>query len=113
MLIPITRKPSESLYKLPPQLAKLGNDEIVLIELQGSLDVEGTPDGQLVGTLEIDPKTVCTPLFIYTSYITMMYWDFYLGQTDIAHWTPSSGGKDHVLNATARSSGKIRTAQTG
>ena len=75
MLIPITRKPSENPYKLPPQLAKLGNDEIVLIELQGSLDVEGTPDGELVGTLEIDPKTVFPSLSIYTSYITLMYWD--------------------------------------
>jgi len=43
---------------LPPQLAKLGNDELVLIELQGSLDVECTDnserDGQIVGAFRLD-----------------------------------------------------------
>ncbi|KZP31744.1 hypothetical protein FIBSPDRAFT_775782 [Athelia psychrophila] len=42
----------------PPQLAKLGNDEIVLIELQGSLEVECTDpserDGQIVGKFQLD-----------------------------------------------------------
>jgi hypothetical protein len=61
MIIPITF-PSPSTEsnvdspRLPPQLAKLGHDEFVLIELQGSLSVEGvaTTRGQLVGTLRVD-----------------------------------------------------------
>jgi len=57
MLIPITIS-SSSTVLLPPQLAKLGNDELVLIELQGSLDVECTDnserDGQMVGTFRLD-----------------------------------------------------------
>jgi chromosome transmission fidelity protein 8 len=42
--------------KLPPSLAKLGDanaDEVVLIELQGLLEVEGSKDKQLVGTLRL------------------------------------------------------------
>ena len=63
MIIPITLKPpSDDSRTLPPQLANLGNGEIVLIELQGSLEVQGPTDSQFVGTLEIDPKTVCVPL---------------------------------------------------
>lgn len=58
MIIPITKSPNTNSQKLPPQLAKLGSDDIVLIEFQGALEVEGTPDNQLVGTLTIDPKTV-------------------------------------------------------
>lgn len=56
MIIPITiPRPGQFSPKLPPQLAQLGNDEIFLIELQGTLDVEGTEatqkDGQLIGNL--------------------------------------------------------------
>lgn len=56
MIIPITiPRPNQYSAKLPPQLAQLGNDEIFLIELQGTLDVEGTEvaqkDGQLIGNL--------------------------------------------------------------
>ncbi|EGO24397.1 hypothetical protein SERLADRAFT_369636 [Serpula lacrymans var. lacrymans S7.9] len=61
MIIPITiPSPSDTSDspKLPPQLAKLGHDELFLIELQGSLDVEGTGinerDGRLVGKLQMD-----------------------------------------------------------
>lgn len=61
MLIPITVS-SPSIAPLPPQLAKLGNDELVLIELQGSLDVECTDnserDGQMVGTFRLDEGSV-------------------------------------------------------
>lgn len=64
MIIPVTPKPqSDDRRKLPPQLANLGNGELVLIELQGSLEVQDSTDSQFVGTLEIDPKTVCS-LFI-------------------------------------------------
>jgi len=54
--------PSDDGKKLPPQLASLGNGDLALIELQGSLEVQGSMDSQFVGTLEIDPKTVCALL---------------------------------------------------
>jgi chromosome transmission fidelity protein 8 len=61
MLIPITIT-SPSTASLPVQLTKLGNDELVLIELQGSLDVECTDnserDGQIVGTFQLDEGSV-------------------------------------------------------
>lgn len=60
MIIPVTFEPPfDDGRKLPPQLANLGNGHTVLIELQGSLEVQGPTDSELVGTLEIDPKTVC------------------------------------------------------
>jgi len=59
MIIPVTLKPpSDDGRKLPPQLADLGNGDFVLIELQGSLEVQGSVNAEFVGTLEIDPKTV-------------------------------------------------------
>ncbi|KAI0067280.1 hypothetical protein BV25DRAFT_1819607 [Artomyces pyxidatus] len=39
---------------LPPTLAQIGSSELVLIELQGELDVEGNKHGQTVGTLTVD-----------------------------------------------------------
>lgn len=45
-------------HSLPPQFAQFGTNEVVLIELQGSLDVEGNKEGQLVGKLSIDDTTV-------------------------------------------------------
>lgn len=56
MIIPITiSRPGQFSAKLPPPLVTLGHDELLLIELQGTLDVEGTEvadkDGQLIGTL--------------------------------------------------------------
>ncbi|KAI6006614.1 Ctf8-domain-containing protein [Pisolithus orientalis] len=56
MIIPVTiSRPSQFSTKLPPQLVTLGHDELFLIELQGTLDVEGTEkedkDGQVIGTL--------------------------------------------------------------
>ncbi|KAI0090997.1 Ctf8-domain-containing protein [Irpex rosettiformis] len=58
MIIPINIATSSAGPTLPPQLAKFGTDELVLIELQGSLDVEGEISGQLVGKLDLetDPK---------------------------------------------------------
>ena len=47
-----TRRP------LPPQLVQFGTEELVLIELQGALEVDGNKDGQLVGKLRVDPNTV-------------------------------------------------------
>ncbi|KAK0469493.1 Ctf8-domain-containing protein [Desarmillaria tabescens] len=59
MLIPIDISiPSASNQKLPPAFAKVSHDEIVLIELQGALDVESNHEsernGKLVGKLSID-----------------------------------------------------------
>ncbi|KAJ7745658.1 hypothetical protein B0H16DRAFT_1557743 [Mycena metata] len=53
-----TSSTSSSTPKLPPALAKISHDELVLIELQGALEVECTHDeerdGRLVGQLCID-----------------------------------------------------------
>ncbi|KAJ7679118.1 Ctf8-domain-containing protein [Mycena polygramma] len=50
--------PSTSTPKLPPALAQISHDELILIELQGELEVECTSDserdGRLVGRLCID-----------------------------------------------------------
>ncbi|RPD54117.1 hypothetical protein L226DRAFT_617229 [Lentinus tigrinus ALCF2SS1-7] len=49
--------PSSTRRQLPPQLVQFGTEELVLIELQGALEVEGNKDGQLVGKLRVDPNT--------------------------------------------------------
>ncbi|KAN0092933.1 Ctf8 domain containing protein [Tylopilus felleus] len=56
MIVPIAVTPPNAFSpKLPPTIAKLGHDELFLIELQGMLDVQGSEstakDGQLIGTL--------------------------------------------------------------
>ncbi|KDR78963.1 hypothetical protein GALMADRAFT_244659 [Galerina marginata CBS 339.88] len=60
MVIPITIS-SSSNPKLPPGLIKISHDEIVLIELQGLLEVElnhlSERNGKLVGKLKIDEAT--------------------------------------------------------
>jgi hypothetical protein len=66
MIIPVTLKSARSnATHLPPQLARLGSDEVVLIELQGSLTVETNEvedrDGQAVGTLHIDEARPSVP----------------------------------------------------
>jgi chromosome transmission fidelity protein 8 len=62
MIIPINVAPPSSNSKLPPGLAKISHEEIVLIELQGTLEVECThiseSDGKLVGKLKIDEDGV-------------------------------------------------------
>ncbi|KAG2145369.1 Ctf8-domain-containing protein [Suillus bovinus] len=44
--------------RLPSCIAKLGNDELILIELQGTLDIEcnedTTRDGQFIGKLNLN-----------------------------------------------------------
>ncbi|KAJ7476240.1 Ctf8-domain-containing protein [Mycena latifolia] len=58
MIISINFPPSSSAVKLAPSIAKISHDELVLIELQGALEVECTSDserdGRLVGRLCID-----------------------------------------------------------
>ena len=61
MIIPITLA-SSSQQLLPSGLARLSSNEVVLIELQGSLDVEAKVpserNGKFVGKLTIDEKLV-------------------------------------------------------
>lgn len=63
MIVPITFDSSSSNPKLPSGLARISHDEVVLVELQGSLDVEcndpSERNGKLVGKLRIDSTTVC------------------------------------------------------
>ncbi|KAG8920471.1 hypothetical protein FRC03_010493 [Tulasnella sp. 419] len=40
--------------QLPPILANLGSNEVVLIELQGSLELEGDRTGEIVGDLSLE-----------------------------------------------------------
>jgi len=59
MLIPITfNPPSSQNPKLPTALAKISHDEVVLVELQGALDVEVAQptdkNGKFVGKLTVD-----------------------------------------------------------
>ncbi|KAH7930158.1 hypothetical protein BV22DRAFT_1028663 [Leucogyrophana mollusca] len=58
MIVPISVSTKNDNPTLPPSLARLGNDELCLIELQGSLDVECNEscdrDGRLVGKLNVD-----------------------------------------------------------
>lgn len=59
MIITITLpSPPVDKQKLPPPLAKISHDEYVLIELQGTVNVEcndaADRNGQLVGNLRID-----------------------------------------------------------
>ncbi|KAJ3720819.1 Ctf8-domain-containing protein [Lentinula guzmanii] len=62
MIIPVTfdahSSSSSNAQKLPPSLAKISHDEVVLLDLQGALELESTHpnerDGKLVGTLSID-----------------------------------------------------------
>lgn len=66
MIIPVNIAMSSDGSTLPPQLAKFGTDELVLIELQGSLEVDGDSAGQLVGKLDLetDPVGHNTTVFI-------------------------------------------------
>ena len=59
MIIPINvSPPGSSSASLPPQFAQFGTDEVVLVEMQGALEVEGDSKGQHVGKLTVDPETV-------------------------------------------------------
>ncbi|KIK94372.1 hypothetical protein PAXRUDRAFT_828054 [Paxillus rubicundulus Ve08.2h10] len=56
MIIPISvSPPNQFSQKLPPAVAKLGHDELFLVELQGTLNVDGSEttskDGQLIGKM--------------------------------------------------------------
>lgn len=71
MLISVTLPSCSANPKLPSSLAKISHDEVVLIELQGSLDVESKHpterNGQFVGKLKIDEATVSPSLWTDSS----------------------------------------------
>ncbi|KAF4582395.1 hypothetical protein EYR38_002515 [Pleurotus pulmonarius] len=73
MIIPVTLSTSPG-AKLPAGLAKISHDEVVLIELQGALEVEttkpGERDGKVVGRLTIDEVTVRRFLASHTTGLT-------------------------------------------
>ena len=55
------RLPAEvgpSQHPLPPSLAKIGENETVIIELQGSIEIEGDKSGELIGNLDVT-NVVC------------------------------------------------------
>lgn len=56
MIIPINvpAHPSKPDGVFPPQLARLGTEEVILIELQGSFHVDGDQPGQLAARLKLD-----------------------------------------------------------
>lgn len=62
MIIPLKFPTNTSTEELPPQLARLGSNEVVLIELQGFLEIEGEAnEGEevVVGTLSMDNPVSC------------------------------------------------------
>ena len=108
MIIPITLKPpGDGDRKLPPQLADLGNGNLFLIELQGSLEVQGPIDSQIVGTLKIDPKTVCALLtVVMETQNTDTGFCCRLEQTLARDRATSLGGKDRLTANAACSHGE-------
>ena len=56
MIIPINlpSSPSADGRRFPPQLAKLGTEEVVLLELQGAFHVEGDQRGQMAARLQME-----------------------------------------------------------
>ncbi len=60
MIIPINIAiPGPSTVRqLPPQFAQFGTGEVVLVELQGALEVDGDLKDQVVGKLSVDIETV-------------------------------------------------------
>jgi len=50
------RLPTEvgpSPHPLPPALAKISANETVIIELQGSIEIQGEKSGELIGNLDV------------------------------------------------------------
>ena len=61
MIIPVNVNIAGSSSRaLPPQFAQYGTDEVVLVELQGALEVEGESGDQFVGKLTVDSDSVRT-----------------------------------------------------
>lgn len=66
MIIPVNIAISgDSDRKLPPHFAQFGTDEVVLVELQGTLEVDGEMKDQFVGKLGVDAETVSDQLDLH------------------------------------------------
>ena len=91
MIIPVNINiAGSSSGPLPPQFAQYGTDEVVLIELQGELEVEGESGGQLVGKLTVDNNTVSLHVSSALNSFTTRQ------RTEKAHstdWPPSARGE--------------------
>lgn len=91
MIIPVNINIAGSSSRpLPPQFAQYGTDEVVLVELQGALEVESESGGQFVGKLTVDNDTVSS----YTSPLKDPFPT--RRRAEEAHsidWPPSSRGK--------------------
>lgn len=74
---------------LPPQLVQFGTDEVVLVELQGSLEVEGNLNGQYVGKLTVDGEKVSSCLFAVAS----VWCQPPAEKVNPPHWTPPTRGE--------------------
>ncbi|KAI0733575.1 Ctf8-domain-containing protein [Fomitopsis betulina] len=66
MIIPvnISLSSSPTVASFSPQLSQFGSEGLVLIELQGKLEVAGENDGEVIGTLNIDEATKKSTLLI-------------------------------------------------
>jgi hypothetical protein len=94
---------------LPPQLARIGHDEIVLVELQGALEVEcnssGERDGKPVGKLRIDESGVSPAIGSRPSCqygLTTLFCCFPEDQAHTHDRTPPTRGQDSHPPKTAR-----------
>jgi hypothetical protein len=90
MLIPV-RLPSQvppSEHSLPPALATLGSNETVIIELQGSIEVEGDHTNQVLATLDMSNEVSVHCL------CTISFDSIFPGKADTSRWSPSVGRKD-------------------
>lgn len=63
---------------------------MVLIEMQGALDVEGSPDGQFVGKLTVDDETVSTLRICVIPHFNRVD---AIEKADTPYWAPPAGGQ--------------------
>ncbi|KAF9243380.1 Ctf8-domain-containing protein [Melanogaster broomeanus] len=99
MLVPISVSPPNPFApKLPPSIAKLGHDELFLIEFQGTLDVEGSEtiskDGQLVGrlnTTDMNKPTLAIGHHLLEGKVVNLPRPLGVLQKDVRYGVPSDG----------------------
>ena len=63
MIIPV-RLPSQVAspdHALPPAVASIGSNELVLLELQGSIEAEGDYTGEAIATLDMSIEACLWP----------------------------------------------------
>ena len=92
MIIPINlhlepSPSSSSTCTFPPALAQFGSEGLVLIELQGSLEVEGDNIGQTVGKLSAEASTVSCYRCLTGIEVNRMFTE----ETHFTDRTPSTG----------------------